>query len=294
MRVFLTGATGFVGSAVTQNLIAHGHKVVGLARSDANAAALTKAGVEVHRGSLEDLGSLRSGAAKADGVIHCAFIHDFSKYAENGQIDAHAIAAMCAVLEGSNRPLIVTSGTAILSPGRLATEDDVAPEGFPRMSEKAGLAFAARGVRAMAIRLSPTVHGDGDKGFVPMLIALAREKGVSAYVGDGANRWSAVHRLDAADLYRRTLEKGVAGACYHGVAEEGVAFKDIATIIGRRLNIPVVGKSAAEAPEHFGWFAMFAGIDAPTSSEKTRKALGWEPNQQGLLADLDNPRYFGS
>lgn len=292
MHVFVTGATGFVGTAVVQELLANGHTVTGLARTDANAAALVKAGAAVHRGSLEDLESLRSGAAKSDGVIHCAFIHDFSKYAENGQIDKHAIEAMGAALAGSNRPLIVTSGTAILAPGRLATEVDVAPEGFPRVSEQAGFATAAQGVRASAIRLAPSVHGDGDKGFVPMLIALAREKGVSAYIGDGTNRWSAVHRLDAATLYRRVLEKGMSGACYHGVADEGVPFKEIATVIGRRLNIPVVSKSPEEAGEHFGWFTMFAGIDAPTSSERTRKELDWQPKHPGLIADIDRPGYF--
>jgi nucleoside-diphosphate-sugar epimerase len=292
MRVFVTGASGFVGSAVTKELIAHGHKVTGLARSDANAAALTAAGAQVHRGSLEDLESLRSGAAKSDGVIHCAFIHDFSKYVENGQIDKHAIAALGDALAGSGKPLIVTSGTAMLAPGRLATEDDMVPDGFPRMSEQAGFATTAQGVRASAIRLAPSVHGDGDHGFVPMLIGLAREKGVSAYIGEGQNRWSAVHRLDAAALYRLVLEKGVSGAAYHGVADEGVPFKQIATAIGRRLNIPVVSKSPQEAGEHFGWMAMFAGIDAPTSSEKTRKALGWQPTHKGLIADLDEGSYF--
>jgi len=294
MRVFVTGAAGFVGTTVTRELLAHGHTVVGLARSDANAAALTAAGAEVHRGSLEDLESLRSGAAKSDGVIHLAFIHDFSKFAENGQVDKRAIEAMGTVLEGSNRPLIVTSGTALLAPGRLATEEDVAlgGNGIPRVSEAAGFAFAARGVRVTAVRLSPTVHGDGDKGFVPMLIAIAREKGVSAYIGDGMNRWSAVYRPDAATLYRLVLEKGVSGARYHGVGEEGVRFKDIATVIGRRLNLPVVSKSPAEVGEHFGWFTMFAGIDAPASSTWTQETLGWKPRGPRLLADLDRPGYF--
>ena len=292
MHVFVTGASGFVGSAVVQELLANGHKVTGLARSDANEAALAAAGAQAHRGSLEDLESLRSGAAKSDGVIHCAFIHDFSKYAENGQIDKRAIAALGDALKGSDRPLIVTSGTALLAPGRLATEDDVAPDGSPRMSEQAGFATGAQGVRASAIRLAPSVHGEGDHGFVAMLIALAREKGVSAYIGEGLNRWSAVHRLDAADLYRRVLEKGVSGARYHGIADEAVPFKEIATAIGRGLNIPVVSKSPEEAAGHFGWFAMFAGIDAPTSSEHTREQLGWQPRQPGLIADLDRPHYF--
>jgi nucleoside-diphosphate-sugar epimerase len=301
MRVFVTGATGFVGSAVTRELLANGHTVVGLARSDAKAAALKAAGAAVHRGSLEDLESLKRGAADSDGVIHCAFIHDFSKFAQNGQIDKRAIEAMGDALKGSNRPLIVTSGVALLAPGCIATEDDVAPSGSPRVSEEAGFAVAVQGVCTTAIRLAPSVHGDGDDGVVPdglgfvsLLIAIAREKGVSAYVGDGQNRWPAIHRLDAAHLYRLALEKGVSGARYHGVAEEGIALRKIAEVIGRRLNVPVVSKSPEEAGAHFGWFTMFAAIDAPSSSEKTRKELGWQPKGPGLIADLDRPRFFGS
>lgn len=294
MRVFVTGASGFVGSAVVPELIAGGHTVAGLARSDASAAAIQAMGAEAVRGSLEDLDILRDSAAHSDGVIHCGFVHDFANYAESGQIDKRAIEALGAGLAGSGRPLIVTSGTAFLAPGRLARETDAAPDGFPRASEQAGFATTASGVRAMAIRLSPSVHDAGDHGFVPRLIAIAREKGVAAYIGEGANRWSAVHRLDAAKLYRLALEKGEAGACYHGVADEGVPFKEIATVIGRRLGVPVVSKTAAEAGEHFGWFAMFAQIDAPTSNELTRQKLGWTPTKPGLLEDLDQDHYFES
>ncbi|MFZ2031942.1 MAG: SDR family oxidoreductase [Vitreimonas sp.] len=292
MRVFVTGASGFVGSAIVPELIAGGHTVVGLARSDASAAAIEALGADVVRGSLEDLDVLRDAAARSDGVTHCAFVHDFANYAESGQIDKRAIEALAAGLAGSNKPLIVTSGTALLAPGRLALEDDAAPDGFPRASEQAGFATLAHGVRAMAIRLSPSVHGEGDHGFVPRLIAIAREKGASAYVGEGLNRWSGVHRLDAAKLYRLALERGVAGARYHGVADEGVPFKEIAAVIGRHLNIPVVSKSPAEAAEHFGWFAMFAAIDAPTSNALTRERLAWTPTEPGLLEDLDQGHYF--
>ena len=293
MRVFVTGASGFVGSAVVKELIAHGHKVLGLARSDAKAATLTAAGAEILRGSLEDLACLRSGAAAADGVIHTAFNHDFSKYAANAEEDRRALEEMAKVLEGTNKPLISTSGLLGLSPGAAVTEAMPAAGamGSMRKSEEV-LAAAARGVRAMTVRLPPCTHDGIDGGFAPLIIAAARANGVSVYLGDGRNRWPAVHRLDAANLYRLALEKGKAGARYHAIGDEGIAFRDIAEAIGKRLNLPVVSKTREEAADHFGWFAHFAAINNRASSAKTREQLGWDPTQPGLIPDLDRPGYF--
>jgi nucleoside-diphosphate-sugar epimerase len=293
MRIFVTGATGFVGSAIVLELIKAGHQVLGLVRSDAAAASLIAAGADAHRGSLEDLDSLRSGAAKSDGVIHTAFIHDFLNYAAAADADRRGIETLGNALAGSARPFVVTSGTLLLQrQGPLATEKDESVPNFPRKSEAAGLAMASRGVRVSTVRLPPSVHGDGDHGFVPRLIAIAREKGASAYVGEGLNRWPAVHRLDAAQLYRLALEKGAAGARYHGVADEGIPFREIAGVIGRRLNVPVISKSPEDAVEHFGWISHFVSIDCPASSEETQQQLEWRPTHASLIPDIDRPTYF--
>ncbi|MFF7385150.1 NAD-dependent epimerase/dehydratase family protein [Streptomyces griseoluteus] len=293
MRVFVTGATGFIGSAVVPELIGAGHEVVGLARSDEGAAALKEAGAEVVRGSLDDPEGLARAADGADGVIHLAFIHDFVDFDAAGATDLRAIEAMGAVLAGSGRPLVVTSGTAIAPAGRLATEADAPAPGTHRTpSEEAAVALAERGVRGSVVRLAPSVHGPGDQGFVPHLIRIAREKGAVGRIGDGANRWPGVHRLDAARLFRLVLEQAPAGTRWHAAADEGVPFREIAEVIGRHLDLPVVSVPPERAGEHFGFLGRFAGVDNPTSSAVTRERLGWRPTGPGLLADLDQGHYF--
>ncbi|WP_434388200.1 SDR family oxidoreductase [Melittangium boletus] len=293
MRVFVTGATGFIGSAIVQELIGAGHEVLGLARSDAAAQSLVAAGARVHRGQLDDLDSLKRGAADSEGVIHTAFIHDFSNISASGVTDRIAIEAMGEVLAGSNRPFVVTSG---LAGGRVGTEDELPQEGsgpsHRLASDRATLALASRGVRVSLLRLPPSVHGDGDHAFVPALIGIARAKGVSAYPGEGRTAWSAVHRLDAAHLYRLALEKGQPGAVYHGIADEGVPTRELAEVIGRRLKVPVVSKSLEDAAGHFGWLAPFFTRDMSASSTRTRARLGWQPQRPGLLADLEHGHYF--
>jgi nucleoside-diphosphate-sugar epimerase len=296
MRVFVTGATGFVGSAVVKELIAANHQVLGLARSDSSAEALAAAGAKVQRGDVENLDSLRQGAASSEAVIHTAFIHDFTKFKQNCEIDRHAIDALGYALEGTQRPLIVTSGTGLVSGSKVATEDDAPPSGpsaIPRVaSEEAAASLAARGIHVSIIRLPPSVHGHADHGFVPHLTALAREKGLSAYVADGTNPWPAVHRLDAAKLYRLILEKGFTpGQRFHAVAEEGIPFRDIAAVIARRLNLPLISKSSEEAASHFGWFAHFAAMGNPSSSAVTRHHTAWRPTQPGLIEDVASPAY---
>jgi nucleoside-diphosphate-sugar epimerase len=297
MKIFMTGATGFIGTAVVKELINAGHQVTGLARSEASAAKLIAAGAEVHYGDLEDLSSLQSGAAAAVGVIHAGFIHDFSRFAQVCAVDKLAIETIGKVLAGSDRPFIVTSGTALVSPGSLATEDIIPPfnPGFPRASEVAADTVAALGVRTSVIRLAPSVHGEGDlHGFVPLLINIAREKGFSAYIGDGLNRWNAVSRLDAAHLYRLALESTGAGARYHAVGEQEIPFKALAEAIAKLLNVPAVSIPADQAEQHFGWLAAITSIDIPASSKFTRERLNWNPTQNTLHADLQNGVYAAS
>ena len=296
MRVFVTGATGFIGSAVVNELLGAGHQVIGLARSDAAADGLKRAGVDVQRGDLSDLEALVTGARAADGVMHLAFIHDFGNYEQANQTDRNAIQTLTRALEGSGKPFISTSGTALLPSGRLATERDARPtEGHVHLrapAEDLVLAAAARGVRSCIVRLPPTVHGRGDHGFIPFIIKVARQKGVAAYVGDGANRWPAVHRFDAARLYRLALEKAEPGTRLHGVAEEGIPMRTIAELIGRGLDVPVRSIAAQDAAGHFDWMANFVAIDNPSSSALTRESLGWTPQHPGLLSDLRDAGYF--
>jgi nucleoside-diphosphate-sugar epimerase len=294
MRVFLTGATGFIGSAIIPELIAAGHQVLGLTRSDAGAPALVAAGAEVHRGDLEDPQSLRDGAAKSDGVIHCAFDHNFANWVANCEKDKRAIEAMGSALAGSDRPLVITSGTGMGNSvaGQPATEDVFnATRANPRVvSELAGEAMSDAGVNVSVVRL-PQVHDTVKQGFVSYAVAIAREKRVSAYVGDGRNRWPAAHVSDVARLYRLALEKREPGARYNAVGEEGIAVRDVAEVIGQGLKVPVVGLSPEEAANHFGWLAPFAGMDLPASSAQTQARLGWKPTGPGLIADLERMKY---
>jgi nucleoside-diphosphate-sugar epimerase len=295
MRIFLTGATGFIGSAIVPELISAGHQVLGMTRSDAGARSLIAAGAEVHRGDLEDLESLRRGAAMSDGVIHTAFNHDFSNFVAICETDRRAIEAMGSALAGSDRPLLITSGTGMgnFVPGQPASEENFNPNHpNPRKaSELAGVSVAELGVNVSVMRL-PQVHNTVKQGLITYGIAVAREKGVSAYVGDGLNRWPAVHLLDCARLYRLAIEKASAGARYHAVAEQGVPVREVAEAIGRGLKVPVVAKSPEEAGEHFGWLAQFVGFDMPASSVLTQQRLGWRPTGPGLISDLDHMQYF--
>jgi nucleoside-diphosphate-sugar epimerase len=290
MRVFVTGAAGFIGSVLVPELLSAGHSVLGLARNDANAQKLAEAGVEVHRGDLTDLASLRAGAEKSDAVIHLAFIHDFSKFAENCAIDKAAIEAIGEVLTGTEKPLLVTGGLALLADGRPATEDDQPAPRLPRASEAAADALAARGVRASTVRL-PQVHDPVKQGLITYVVQIAREKGVSAYIGEGKNRWPAAHVTDVAHLYKLALEKGETGKKYHAVAEEGVTMREIAEVVGAGLKVPVVSITPGEAQGHFGWLAMFTGLDMPGSSALTRQRLGWEPKGPGMITDLKAMKY---
>ncbi|MGC4110104.1 MAG: SDR family oxidoreductase [Nocardioides sp.] len=294
MRVFVTGASGWIGSVVVTELLSHGHDVVGLARSEASAEKVASLGALVVRGDLTDLDSLREGAAQADGVVHLGYHHDFSQMVEAAQLDRAAIDVLGTALAGTDGLLVIASGTLGLAPGRVGTERDLPDPGVhPRAANAAAaLAYAEQGVRSSVVRFAPTVHGPGDHGFVATLVAVARERGVSAYVGEGGNRWPAVHRLDAADLVRRVVEDAPAGSIVHAVAEEGIATRDIAEAIGRGLGVPVTSVAAEQAAEHFGWIGAFFGADAPASNTLTRELLGWEPTHPGLVADLGEGSYF--
>ena len=292
MKVFVTGATGFIGSAVVQELIGAGHQALGLARNDAAAEVLATMGAEVHRGDLSDPESLAAGAKASDGVAHLAFIHDFSNFMASVAADRQAIQAIADALEGTDKPFVSTFGVLLMTPGRLLTENDSAPpQANPRAAtESVVMDAAGRGVRASLMRLAPTVHGAGDGGFVPMLIGLARQKGYAAYIGEGDNRWPAVHRLDAARLYRLALEKAAPGTRLHAIAEEGIPMRQIAEAIGEGLGLPVRSVTPDEAPGYYGWMAMFAGSDAPTSSAITRETMGWTPQEPDLADGHEEKR----
>jgi nucleoside-diphosphate-sugar epimerase len=293
MRVFVTGASGFIGAALVPELLGAGHQVLGLVRSDAGAKSVAAAGAQVHRGDLNDLESLRSGAAQSDAVIHTAFNHDFSKFKENCETDRSVIEALASAVAGSDRPLIITSGTAMATPGRVSTEQDppVNSRVIPRAaSEEAAAAAVARGCRAMVLRLSQ-IHDPRKQGLVTYAIQIARQKGLSAYIGEGLNRWPAAHVSDTARLYRLVLEKGQPGATYNAVAEEGITLRDIAEVIGKGLNVPVVSLFPEKTQEHFGWLAHFVGLDIPASSALTQQRLGWRPTGPGLIADLQKMNY---
>ncbi len=306
MRVFVTGASGWIGSAVVPELIEAGHQVIGIARSDASAAALGAAGVEVHRGSLDDLDELRRIASSSDGVIHLAFKHDLAfsgDFKGAADADRRAVEAFADALAGTDRPLVIASGTLGVAPGRVATERDGHEDDPARTALGEGpnarwataeftLSLASRGVRSSVMRLPPTNHGDGDNGFMATLVAIARDKGVSGYIGDGSSRWPAVHRLDSAHLFRLALDAAPPGATLHAVADEGVPVRDIAGAIGRGLNVPVVSIAPDDAAEHFTWLAHFLALDSPASSALTRELLDWQPVQPGLISDLEEGHYF--
>jgi len=292
MRVFVTGATGFIGSAIVQELVGAGHNVLGLARNDASADSLTRLGVEVHRGDLTDPDSIVAGAVACDGMIHTAFIHDFTQFAANIETDRRVVEAVATAFKGSDKPLVIASGTMMVAQGRPAKETDEALD--PRAGRAASetIVRTTPGLRGSVVRLPPTVHGAGDHGFVPRLVDFARAKGVSPYIGDGANHWPAVHRVDAARVFHLALEKAAPGSALHAVAEEGVPMRAIAEAIGKGLGVPVRSVSPDEAPAHFDFLAMFVGVDNPTSSAITRQSLGWTPTGPDLLADM-RENYFG-